>query len=72
MHLHQIGLYGPQSILLDRGAVLPESVNYGSAAHPERGGMGLSVALFASARDAQYVVVHRNIHHSGMVRQAGK
>ena len=72
MNLHQIGLYSPAAILLDRGAVLPESVAYGSAAHPERGGQGLKVELFASARDPQRVVVHASIHRSTTVRQAGK
>ena len=69
--LHEIGLYAPAAILLDRGTILPEAVAYGSAAHPERGGMGTKVPLFASARDPQRVVVHRNIHHTEVVRQHG-
>jgi hypothetical protein len=70
MTLHNIGLYQPAAILLDRGTIQPEAVAYGSAAHPERGGMGLKVPLFAAARDTQTVVVHESIHASRTVRQA--
>lgn len=67
--MHQIGLYRPAAVLLDRGVVQPEAVAYGSAAHPERGGMGHVVPLFAAARDTQTVVIHENIHSSRTVRR---
>lgn len=65
---HDIGHYRPAVVLLDRGSIIPETVAYGSAAHPERGGKGLSVRLFPSARDTQTITIHENIHTTRTVR----
>lgn len=65
---HDIGHYRPAAILADRGTRQPEAVAYGSAAHPERGGMGHVVALLPSARDTQTVIIHDSIHSTRIVR----
>ena len=67
MHLHEIGRYRPAAVLADRGVVQPEAVAYGSAAHPERGGWGTVVRLFASARDTQTIVVHTGLGNPSLV-----
>jgi hypothetical protein len=62
MLVHEIGHYRPLTVLADRGVVQPESVAYGSAAHPEQGGMGWVVGLFKAAQDPRVVIVHSSIH----------
>lgn len=60
--MHQIGFYCPPTVLLDRNVVQPETVAYGSAVHPARGGVGRVVPLFSSARGVQSVRIHHSIH----------
>lgn len=62
MHVHDIGFYRPLTVLNDRRVVQPEAVDYGSAAHPERGGWGRSVDVFPFARDVQTVKIIQSIH----------
>ena len=68
--IHEIGIYRPLAILADRNVVQPEAVAYGSAAHPERGGMGRVVPLFAVARDPQTVKIIQSIHGPTTVARA--
>jgi len=64
---HEIGRYRPAALLLDRGVLQPEAVAYGSACHPERGGAGLTVPVFPSARHTQTITVHESV--SGPTRR---